>query len=99
MSHQKQVAHLPMIKWGSQSTFHHQLEEELHLMFIGTRADGVGSLDYYALLLNSQGEILTWLKGDEVLGANPDGPQIFSMIFSKCDRRFLEFLGGDCHAA
>ena len=99
MSHQKQVARLPMIKWRSQSANPHQLEKKLHLIFMGTRADGVGPLDDFALLLNSQGAVLAWLKGDGVLGSNPDGPQLFRMVLSKCDPGFLEFLRGDCHAA
>jgi hypothetical protein len=98
MAHQQRVTHLEVVERRGDSTFHYQLEEELHLSLVGAGANGVLPFHHLAILLNSQRYVLAGLKGKGMLGANAYGPQIFGMILAVDNFRFLESFGGSRHA-
>ena len=99
MAQQQGISHLAVVKRRSQAAAHHQLKKKFHFVLMGTRADGVGALHYFALLFNSQYGVLAGFKGERVLGTHSNRPQILSMIFPENDPGPKKPVSGDGHAA
>src|ERR1700736_6439538 len=91
-SHQQFVPRLQSVKQGSESSFRHELKEELNLLLRRGRDDRIGTLNPLAIFLNAQSGVLSGYKLEIAARINPRHPQVRGKFFpvdKTCAKKFV----------